>query len=87
MTVVGLVLATWTITSVASTLMQGVTTAFDQEDKSDPELFHVTAAAGHAHGRLSGHGNSPLLQFVLYDRELAAQRFRPRVGNVSSGTP
>jgi membrane protein len=33
MTVVGLALATWTITSAATTLMQGITTAFDREDK------------------------------------------------------
>ena len=33
MTVVGIGLATWTITSAATTLMQGITTAFDREDK------------------------------------------------------
>jgi membrane protein len=32
-TVVGVVLALWTITSAATTLMQGITTAFDQEDR------------------------------------------------------
>ncbi len=33
MTVVGLVLALWTTTSAATTLMQGITNAFDREDK------------------------------------------------------
>ena len=33
MAVVGLVLAMWTITSAATTLMQGITMAFDREDK------------------------------------------------------
>ena len=33
MTFVGVVLAMWTITSAATTLMQGITTAFDREDK------------------------------------------------------
>ena len=33
MTVVGVVLALWTITSAATTLMQGITTAFDREDQ------------------------------------------------------
>ena len=33
MTVVGVVLAVWTITSAATTLMQGITTAFDREDQ------------------------------------------------------
>ena len=33
MTVVGVVLALWTITSAATTLMQGITTAFDREDR------------------------------------------------------
>jgi membrane protein len=32
MTVIGLALATWTITSAATTLMQGITTAFDRDD-------------------------------------------------------
>ena len=32
MTFVGVVLAIWTITSAATTLMQGITTAFDRED-------------------------------------------------------
>ncbi len=33
MTVVGLVLAIWTTSSAATTLMQGITTAFDREDR------------------------------------------------------
>jgi len=33
LTVVGLMLALWTVTSAATTLMQGVTTAFDRDDK------------------------------------------------------
>ena len=33
MTVVGVVLALWTIASAATTLMQGITTAFDREDR------------------------------------------------------
>jgi membrane protein len=33
MTIVGLVLALWTTTSAATTLMQGITTAFDREDE------------------------------------------------------
>jgi membrane protein len=32
LTVVGLVLALWTVTSAATTLMQGITTAFDRDD-------------------------------------------------------
>jgi membrane protein len=33
LTVVGLVLALWTVTSAATTLMQGITTAFDRDDE------------------------------------------------------
>jgi membrane protein len=32
LTIVGLVLALWTVTSAATTLMQGITTAFDRDD-------------------------------------------------------